>query len=180
MLQSCVCQYGTDVMWQKFKLCFICPKDLLLDIMRLVRMHFDTFLMFCLQQWGPPRSSLIKSTLAKTATDGAIWHWCAFTWSSNQISSEVLGFYLNYQFVQLFINSAHAATSRDSLYLLPHCFLDCRLKGLMAGFYSNVPVTINNSFGKWRIHRLNHYLHDFLASKPVIKLAIEGRMLKHS
>ncbi len=106
---------------KKLQFCLICPKDILPEALWLVNMHFGKFqshfFMICFQQWCPPRSSSIKSTLAQTATDGAIWHWCTLTleFTSNLFGScsGLFGYHLYYPSLQFVINFPFAATSRE-------------------------------------------------------------------
>ena len=68
--------------------------------------------MICFQQWCPPRS-----TLAQTATDGAIWHLCTLTleFTSNLFGScsGHFGYHLYYPSLQFVIHFPLAATSRE-------------------------------------------------------------------
>ncbi len=106
---------------KKVQFCLLCPKVILPEALWLVNMHFSKFqsrfFMICFQQWSPPRSSSIKSTLAQTVTDGAIEHWCTLTleFTSNLFGScsGLFGYHSYYLSLRFDNNFPLEATSRE-------------------------------------------------------------------
>lgn len=90
------CSYSVHMVCFCKQFCLICPEDILPEEFRLVSMHLANstrFFMICFQRWSPCWSSSIKSTLAQTVMDDAIWHWCSLTLEFTSCGMWVISFF---------------------------------------------------------------------------------------
>ena len=121
MLHFCVCEHRADVNCQKAPVLSHLSKGHSPRSFVACQYAFwqipVSFFIICFQQWCPPRSSSMKSTLAQTPTDYAIWHWWTLTleFTSNLFGScsGLFGYHSYYPSLHFVINFPHAATSRE-------------------------------------------------------------------